>query len=275
MVDVKSRSGDDWRVIWDDAAPGAWNMAVDEAILAAHGRGESPPTLRFYGWSPPALTIGYFQKVEKQVDLEGCRRAGVDMVRRPTGGRAVLHHHEVTYSVVVRNSILPGSVEETYLALSQGLARGLASLGIPVDMVPAGRAQSSGAACFDAPSSYELSVGGRKLVGSAQCRAHGALLQHGSVLLKFEPDRLASLLRFSSEKARLRAARLLEGQAVGINQTGAGEFTFDQVARSLRRGLEEAWDLKMQTGELTPGEYDTAHQLLRDKYGTDTWNMRR
>lgn len=267
--------GTEWRVIREGASTGAWNMAVDEALLRCHGRGESPPTLRFYRWDPACLSLGYFQKVDRQVDMEACQEAGVDVIRRPTGGRAVLHDREVTYSVVIKSSLLPGTVEETYLALSRGLAGGLRSLGVPVDITPSSRAQAATAACFDAPSSYELAVNGRKLVGSAQCRAHGAILQHGSVLLKFEPLRLSSLLRFSSPEARKRAAAMLERQAVGVNQTGVGVLSYGQVVQGLEEGLASSLGLDLVEGELSPKERDLAVRLMEEKYSSDSWNRRR
>ncbi|MEW5933385.1 MAG: biotin/lipoate A/B protein ligase family protein, partial [Bacillota bacterium] len=123
-----------WRLIRDGYHDGATNMAVDEAIMLAHARGEVPPTLRFYGWRPPALSLGYAQKAEREVDLEACRRAGVDVVRRPTGGRAVLHDREVTYSVVISTALFPGSVVETYRRLSAGLVEGLRLLGLQAEV---------------------------------------------------------------------------------------------------------------------------------------------
>lgn len=264
-----------WRLVMDGVRTGAANMARDEAILTHHSRGDSPPTLRFYGWDPPAISIGYFQRMRGQVDLEACARLGVDAVRRPTGGRAVLHHHEVTYSVVVAASMLPGSVEDTYLAISCGLAAGLRQLGIGVEMVPAQKARPSSAACFEAPSSYELAVDGKKLVGSAQMRSRGVILQHGSVLLDFDASQVAALLRFPSEQVRRRTASLLAGKAVGINQLGSGQFTFDQVAEALAQGLAGTLDLSLQPSGLTPGESKLASQLAEGKYGSERWNLKR
>ena len=152
-----------WRLLSDGPASAAWNMAVDEAIMTMVGRKESPPTLRIYGWDPPALSLGYFQRAA-EVDLTACRSRGVDVVRRPTGGRAILHDQEVTYSLSLPEDLpwLPRGVTEAYRLIAGGLVRGLKILGVPVEMAPAGRrGAGKTAACFDAPCSYEIVARGR------------------------------------------------------------------------------------------------------------------
>lgn len=128
-----------WRLIVDGAACASVNMAVDESILLAHARGLTAPAVRFYQWSPPAVSVGVFQDVQSEVDLEACRRLGIDVVRRPTGRRAVLHLHEVTYSVVARQTLLPGGVLEVYRRLAGGLLEGVRRLGAEARMEPGGR----------------------------------------------------------------------------------------------------------------------------------------
>ncbi len=270
QVTVKS-----WRLIRDGFHSGAHNMSRDEAILVHHARGEVPPTIRIYGWDPPAVTIGYFQRMQGQVDPLGCRSLGFDAVRRPTGGRAVLHHREVTYSIIVSARYLPGSVEETYLAISRGLATGLSGLGLDVEMVQARKARPSSAACFEAPSSYELAIDGRKVVGSAQMRSQGVILQHGSVLLEFDPEELGQVLSFPSQVVRRRTTAMLADKAVGLNQVGSGVYSFDQVADALCQGLATSWNLVLTPGTLSQSEEDLAGQLCRTKYGSDSWNHKR
>ncbi len=272
MILPKERS---WRLVMDGQLPAAENMARDEAIMLEHSRAAVPPTVRFYGWSPPGLSIGYFQRLQSQVDLDACARLGVDVVRRPTGGRAVLHHREVTYSVIVAATLLPGSVEDTYLSISTGLLAGLRQLGIEAVMVPPGRAAASSAACFDAPSSYEIALDGRKLVGSAQVRSGGVILQHGSVLLEFDAAMVASLLRFASPQVRERAARLLESRAVGLNQVSTARFGFGEVAEALAAGLSGCWQLEFEACGVTEQEEALAAALVESKYGSSNWNMKR
>ena len=200
-----------WRIINSPAADGATNMAIDESILETVRQGQSPPTLRLYTWKPACLSIGRFQRAARSVDRDALASLGYDFVRRPTGGRAVLHDDELTYAVIANATELAGAgsgaaavlgVLDTYLALSRGLAAGLARMGIPVELAPrdAGRAhrgcgregeslggtESGGrvggsAACFDSPSAYELLAAGRKIVGSAQVRRGSTFLQHGSI----------------------------------------------------------------------------------------------
>ena len=192
-----------WRLIVDtDMRTGAENMALDEAIMEAVAAGDSPPTLRFYQWAPPCLSLGKRQPLDG-VDLAACRADGVDVVRRATGGWAILHTDELTYSVVLRpdDPRVSGAILDTYRTLSQGLIAGLRFLGADAEMNPVipGGAQNTSAACFEVPSAYEITLGGRKLIGSAQTRPAGKVLQHGSLPLYGDIARVACYLTFASE----------------------------------------------------------------------------
>ncbi len=190
-------AADTWRLLVDAPASGAWNMAVDEVLLDGVAAGTTPPTLRFYAWTPPCLSLGYFQPFEV-VDLDGCRALGVEVVRRPTGGRAILHDRELTYSVALPASALghDGGVLPSYHRLSLALQDGLRRLGVPATLAPesAGGAAAHGPVCFDRPSAHEILLQGRKLVGSAQVRRGGGLLQHGSILIEPRLDKLMACL---------------------------------------------------------------------------------
>ncbi|HHY96392.1 MAG TPA: lipoate--protein ligase family protein [Firmicutes bacterium] len=262
-----------WRLLYHGKQDGASNMAIDEAIMWAHAEGRVPPTLRFYGWDPPTLSLGYAQKADREVDVEACRRAGVGLVRRPTGGRAVLHEHEVTYSVVISLELLPGSVTETYRQLSRGLVEGLRGLGFPADVQDAApRTGERTAACFDSPSWYELVVEGKKVVGSAQVRRGGVLLQHGSILLDFEPARVVSLLRVPDENWRARLQRNLAAHAAGLAQLGRA-CSFEEVARAVAAGFRQGLGVEVEEGELTPWEREQAEKLRHEKYGDEGWTL--
>lgn len=185
-----------WRFI--DSGPGtaAVNMAVDASLLDEAAAGEVPPVLRFYAWSPPAVSLGRFQDERASVNAEACRKRGIDIIRRITGGRAVLHNNELTYSVISRTdySLFPNDVLGTYKEIASGLLAGLRNLGMPAEMVSrsgrhAGLVKSDpkDPACFSSPSWYEILVNGRKIVGSAQRRITGAFLQHGSILIDYDP----------------------------------------------------------------------------------------
>ena len=188
-------------LIWNyiDSGPnlGVYNMAVDEELLARAQAGEDRPVLRLYAWQPPAVSLGRFQKSETAVNAEACKRLGFDIVRRITGGRAVLHDKELTYSIIARtdNPLFPGTVLGTYKVIAAGLLAGLRNLGIPAELVARGSRHAErvdknarDAACFSSPSWYELLVHGRKIVGSAQRRVSGAFLQHGSILMDYDPQ---------------------------------------------------------------------------------------
>jgi lipoate-protein ligase A len=185
-----------WRLLDSGPNIGAYNMAVDEELLARAQAGETTPMLRLYTWRPPAVSLGRFQKLGAAVNAEACRRRGIDIVRRITGGRAVLHNKELTYSIITRtdNPLFPANVHGAYKIIAAGLLQGLGNLGIPAEMVSRSsrhavlvKKDPKDAACFSTPSWYELLVHDRKIVGSAQRRLSGAFLQHGSVLLDYDP----------------------------------------------------------------------------------------
>jgi lipoate-protein ligase A len=180
-----------------DSGPniGAYNMAVDEELLARAQAGEHVPVLRFYTWDPAAVSIGRFQKIDEAVKAEACKRRGIDIVRRITGGRAVLHNRELTYSIIARtdDTLFPTNVLGTYKLIASGLLRGLTNLGIPAEMVSRSsrhaalvKKDARDPACFSSPSWYEILVHGRKIIGSAQRRLSGAFLQHGSILMEYD-----------------------------------------------------------------------------------------
>lgn len=252
------------------------------------GAGEAPPTLRFFGWSPATLSIGYFQKAADEVRLEEVRAQGFGFVRRPTGGRAVLHDAEVTYSIVVPESYpgLPTSVTESYRVLSEGLVRGFRALGLDAAMVSlaseeekAKFASAGSAACFDSPSWYELVVDGRKVAGSAQVRRHGAVLQHGSILLDLDVGQLFSLLRFRSERLRERLAASFAERAAAINELrglrGLAPVGAAAAEDAFAAGWTEALGVSLAPAALSPAEAAATGRLVAEKYGTEAWNLRR
>ncbi|MBE3551267.1 MAG: lipoate--protein ligase family protein [Kyrpidia tusciae] len=271
-----------WRLLHTGKGSAAFNMAVDEAVMIAHSRGEVPPTLRLYGWDPPTLSIGYFQRAGKEVDFEALSARGYGFVRRPTGGRAVLHDREVTYSVVVSESYpgMPGSVTESYRVISEGLVRGLRKLGFDAHFArpdEEGRqrlAAPSSAACFDSPSWYEVVVEGKKLVGSAQTRQRGVILQHGSILLDLDPEALFAVLRFPSDRVRDRLRRTFEEHAVSLRDLAGAPVSAERVEEALAEGFAEALGARLEPGELTAKERETAEQLMA-KYLADEWNRRK
>jgi lipoate-protein ligase A len=193
----------EWELIVDPPATGAENMARDCTLLDQLVAGERPATLRFYGWSPPCISLGLGQR-EEILDLEAVRAAGLDVVRRPTGGQALLHDRELTYSVVAsqQDPVVGGTLMQSYHAISEALLAGLAELGIDGEGAPCEPRPASGLTpvCFASASAEEVLVGGRKLLASAQWRSRGAFLQHGSLLLEDRQGDLPGLMRDQSAR---------------------------------------------------------------------------
>src|SRR6202171_6546797 len=260
-----------WRLLIDPPGPGAWNMAVDEVLLDGVAAGNAPPTLRFYEWAPPCLSLGYFQAFEV-VDVAGCHRLGVDIVRRPTGGRAILHDHELTYSVALPLSLLgdDGGVLPSYHRLSLALERGLKQLGVPVVLAPesaAQRAPDHGPACFDRPSAHEILLGGRKLVGSAQVRRATAILQHGSILIEPRIDRMLACLRLPHG-----SAGQIEDGVAGLAEVG--DFEPARIAGALADAFAEEFGARLVNSPLRPDERQAAEALATSKYQSVAWTER-
>ena len=189
-----------WRYIDSGPASGAENMALDERLLDDMARRGGAPVLRFYSWDPPAVSLGRFQQEGTSVDRAACRARGIDVVRRVTGGRAVLHYRELTYSIVspADSALFPKDVIGSYRVIAEGLLAGLRLLGIPAEMATragnAVRPDGDHSACFATPSQYELVAGGRKIIGSAQRRLPNAFLQHGSILLEYDAEMEAAVI---------------------------------------------------------------------------------
>jgi lipoate-protein ligase A len=267
-----------WRLLNTGSADGATNMATDEAILTAVTEGRSPPTLRFFAWQPPCLSIGYNQAME-EVDITACQQAGVDVVRRPTGGRAILHTDELTYSIVAPQDEpqVAGGVVESYRRLSAGLVRGLRLLGVDVAQAGAGHGQDAdvSAACFDAPSAYEVTAGGKKLVGSAQVRRRGAVLQHGSLPLQGDITRICRYLVVPSEGRRQALRQELWARATSLELVLERLVLFAQVVEALVRGFSEALNLYLEPGELSQHELALVQRFRREKYTAEAWNFRK
>lgn len=273
-----------WRVINSGIGRAADNMAIDEAILKAHAAGQVPPTIRFYGWQPAAVSVGYFQKASAEVDISGCRQRGIDVVRRLTGGRAVLHDAELTYSLVVSEThpLVPHTITASYRFFSQGLLDGLRVLGIEAQMSMPKAAYSqtkcrhhASAACFDAPSHYEVTFDGRKIIGSAQVRKEGVILQHGSILLRFEPQQVASLLNLPTPEAKATVAKMLAKRAISLAEAANREISWEEACKAIHTAFGPALGVELTADSLSQAEREMAQELAATKYTQDTWNLLR
>ena len=273
-----------FRLLNTGRASGAFNMALDEAILMQVAKGESLPTIRFYAWNAPTISIGYFQRIDRDIDSEKVRSRGFDIVRRMTGGRAVLHDRELTYSVMAPGDhpFARSSVVESYRLLSLGLRKGFINLGVHAEVVSLAEeserakfATLGSAACFDSPSWYELVVEGKKIAGSAQVRAHGGLLQHGALLLDLEPDDLFDVLLFRDDRERERIRAEFDLRAVSVRQLTGRAVSYEEAAAAFADGFSDGLEVSLIPMNPTDQELTAAHVLLEQKYSQDAWTRRR
>jgi lipoate-protein ligase A len=246
-------------------------MAVDEAILRAVAAGSAPPSLRFYAWHPATLSLGRAQKVA-DVDGRALLAAGYGLVRRPTGGKAILHVDELTYGVVAPQSEprVAGALTESYRRISAGLVRGLEYLGVanPAADRRTNDAAPKGPVCFEVPSDYEITSSGRKLVGSAQMRSDGVVLQHGAIPLYGDITRICAVLAARPDPRRVKA------RATTVQEAMARFVTWDEAFEAMVLGFSEALNLRLVPGELTSEERKWADQLRAEKYSADSWTFR-
>jgi lipoate-protein ligase A len=270
-----------WRLLITPSADGATNMAIDEAILHALADSAGRPTLRFYQWDPPCLSLGYNERCA-DVDEAACERLGYTWVRRPTGGRAILHTDELTYSVVAPadEPRVSGGIVESYRRLSTGLLAGLRVLGADVFQVQTEKVTNpqEGAACFDTPSNYEITVGRKKLIGSAQVRRREMVLQHGTLPLTGDLGRIFDCLlpaRPDTHQADLDGRRRwLTARACTLEQALGQIASFEEAAQALAHGFASALNLRLEAGDLTDYERSLAERLRREQYANDNWNRR-
>jgi lipoyl(octanoyl) transferase len=249
---------------------GRRDMAIDEALAEAVGNGASPPVVRLYGFSPPTLSLGRFQKARGQYSARHLAEDGVTLVRRPTGGHAVLHDDELTYSVALSKdggTNLPGGAarkREVYLFIARILLHGLANLGIVGTINAAQRGDLHNPDCFGSAGEYEIAgTGGKKLIGSAQMTTRRAILQHGSIPLQ-NPGR--RVFRY------LEAAEPLDSHAPScLNEEAGRVLSFEEVRDAFARAFRE--DLGASDSDLLPAERDAADRILAQKYETDAWNL--
>ncbi|MDW0112137.1 biotin/lipoate A/B protein ligase family protein [Sporosarcina saromensis] len=273
-----------WHFINSGKCSPSYNMALDEALMEWHSQGEIGPVLRFYEWEPATLSIGYFQRVEKEIDMAAVEAHQLGFVRRPTGGRGVLHEHELTYSVIVTEEYpnMPETVTEAYRVISGGLLEGFRNLGLNAEFsVPETKKQSDdlkrpkSAVCFDAPSWYELVVEGKKVAGSAQTRQKGVILQHGAILLSLDEEKLVSLFKFDSEESRKRMLESLPNKAVAIDRLTDKEISIDACIDAFSKGFEKALSIQLQPLELSIEQKQFVYEIEKKKYANDEWTYRK
>lgn len=268
-----------WRLIISDPASGAWNMALDEAILESITDGLQPATLRLYGWTPACLSLGHAQTIH-DVDMTALERHGCQLVRRPTGGRAILHTDELTYSICALqdDSLMSGGTLESYRRISQILIHGLSKLGIQAISdnrydLPEGSSRAA-AVCFEVPSNFEITYHGKKLVGSAQVRRNRGVLQHGSLPLDGDLARIIEVLNFETPEQRSSARhRLLEHALTASNILGQ-RVGWSEAAAALIKAFGEYYNQRVNPSAPNLREIQRAEKLSAEKYANPAWTYR-
>ncbi|MER2599455.1 MAG: octanoyltransferase [Caldilineales bacterium] len=273
MTDVRPL----WRLVITPPAAGSWNMAVDEALAAAGRAAGATPVLRLYQWQPACVSLGRHQPLT-DVDRARCTALGYDVVRRPTGGRAILHTDELTYSVAGSQSdaALAGAVLDSYLRLSQGLLLGLAHLGVAAEKAPllARTDSQPGPVCFEVPSAYEIVVDGKKLIGSAQSRRSGWVLQHGTLPLTGDITRLVEVVHFAEDAARAEQRALLHQRATTVQAVLGRAVPFAEAAAAFVNGFAVALGINFERRDLDAAELAQAAEIEQRVYGSAQWTER-
>jgi len=250
-----------WRLLKTGDHTAAMNMAIDRAILVANSEGEVPPTVRFYGWQPPAISIGYFQSLTEEVDLDHCQKYGVEYVRRITGGGAVFHEKELTYSIVIPESHpqIPKNIMESYGRICGALVKGLSHLEIASTYMPIN----------------DIVSGGKKISGNAQTRKAKTVLQHGTIILDVDVDKMFSLLRVPNEKIKDKMIADVKQRVTSLRHLLGSEPPFEKTAQAMKRGFEEEFSIKLVEGSLLQEEISLAKKFEKDCFSAREWNHRR
>ena len=254
-----SESARNVRVIFDTPRDAFLNMAIDEALLQECSFKRAMPTLRLYSWNPPAVSIGFFQRIREEVDLKRAKSLGVDVVRRYTGGGAVFHEMELTYSIVIPEDWAPGSITSSYRKICSGIVRGLSLLGLRAEFSPIN----------------DILVNGRKISGNAQTRRNGFILQHGTILIGLDAEKMFSLLKVPSEKLRGKMLNEAMGRVTCLEWELGRKPSLKEVREAIKIGFSEALKFQPVRDGLTQSELKLAEGLASRKYRTKRWNFLR
>ena len=250
-------------------------MALDEAIMESAAQKSVPPTLRLYAWTPACISIGNAQPIA-QIDLDRLQKFGWEVVRRPSGGRAILHTDELTYSVAAAldEPEFRGGVLPSYRFISAGLINALERIDLQVVVQPEialTARERSQPICFELPSSYEITVQGKKLMGSAQLRRAGGILQHGSLPLNGDIGRISQVLVFDTEEDREQSMHRLRMKAATVEGLLGRSISWNQAADAMQRGFSEAWGIQFVAEDPTPQEQARAAELMFERYAEELW----
>jgi lipoate-protein ligase A len=250
-----------WRLILTNGYNAYKNMAIDRAILVANSRGLVPPTVRFYDWSPSAISIGYFQSLDEEVDLENCKNLGVDYVRRITGGGAVFHEKELTYSIVISESHnkIPKNIMDSYGRICGAVIKGLKNFGIESNYHPINDILSEG----------------KKISGNAQTRKHKTVLQHGTVILDVDVEKMFSLLKVPNEKIKDKLISDVKERVTSITNILNREVKFDEMIDDMKKGFEDEFGIELIQDDLIDEEKNLTEHFEKNCFSLKEWNHKR
>jgi lipoate-protein ligase A len=255
----------DWRLLKLETHNAYTNMAIDEAILTARIHNLVPNTIRFYRWKPSAVSIGKFQNIQNEVNIENCRKYGVDIVRRITGGGTVYHdaEGEITYSIITdKKDLKAKDITEVYQKVYAGIAEALEILGINADFN-----EGNAKACPN------LTVNGKKISGSAQSHKSGIVLQHGTLLLDVDLEKMFTFLRVPWAKTCMEVANVAKNKITSIKEILTKNVSLEEIINALTEGFQKALDIQLAEEKLTLYELKCAQKLCKEKYATKEWNF--
>ena len=250
-----------WRLLKTEENSAFTNMAIDKAVMVSCSRGKVPPTVRFYTWKPPAISIGYFQSLNEEVDLDACKSLGVEFVRRITGGGAVFHDKELTYSIIIPESNLkvPKNILESYRRICGAVIKGLKHLWIESKYAPIN----------------DIIVNNKKISGSAQTRKSKTVLQHGTVLLDVDVDKMFKLLKVPNEKIKDKLIADVKQRVTSIKHISDNNVTFNETSDAMKIGFEEEFDIELVNGILTKEEISLTSKFEKECFSTTEWNYKK
>jgi lipoate-protein ligase A len=250
-----------WRLLQTGYKNAYTNMAIDRAVMASNSKKSAPPTVRFYGWEPSAISIGYFQSLRDEVDIDVCNKLNIDYVRRITGGGAVFHEKELTYSIVISDShpLIPKNILDSYGRICGAVIRGLNNLGIHSDYSPIN----------------DIVTNGKKISGNAQTRKIKTVLQHGTVLTDVDVEKMFTVLKVPNEKIKDKLITNVKERVTSIKHILGFEPKFNEIADSMRKGFEEEFNIRLVNGELSKEEIELTKKFEEECFSSYDWNYRR
>ncbi|MFH1453705.1 MAG: biotin/lipoate A/B protein ligase family protein [Armatimonadota bacterium] len=266
------------RLIIEKDLKASHHMASDEALLeyAINNEKDFIPALRLYTWSPAGISLGYFQKTEKEINIDNCRKHGVDIIRRPTGGKSVLHDDELTYCFIFKmDDPNRWTILDAFKKINEALLYAIKRMGVKAQLVSLKKhsPKEHTAVCFAVPSSYEIKVDNKKIIGSAQKRAGNFVLQHGSVPITIDRNKLYDLFNFKSEEERKKQAEESVNIMTSLKEAAPfSDMNFDNLAEGVKEGFEKVWGISLYKDKLNKEEEGIRDKLIEIKYGTDDWN---